>query len=291
MYKMGKLIIAVSGANGQVGWELHQLSKSNQLFEFIFLSRNEMNLSDETSIKLFFDQYKVDYFVNAAAYTQVDLAEDEKELSTTINSKAVSIISKICFEKNIHFIHFSTDYVFNGLGKFPFKETDATSAINFYGQTKLNGEIECLKNNPNSIIIRTSWVYSSHGKNFVKTMLRLMNEKDEISVVNDQMGCPTFAADLAITVLKICDEIEIGNNHKGIYHYCNQGVISWYEFASAIQEIKKINCKINPISTSQFPTKAKRPQFSALNTQKIQKDFNIEIPFWKDSLKKCLESL
>lgn len=288
---MGKLIIAVSGANGQVGWELHQLSKSNQLFEFIFLSRNEMNLSDETSIKLFFDQYKVDYFVNAAAYTQVDLAEDETELSTTINSKAVSIISKICFEKNIHFIHFSTDYVFNGEGETPFKETDVANPINFYGQTKLNGEIDSLKNNPNSIIIRTSWVYSSHGKNFVKTMLRLMNEKEEISVVNDQVGCPTFAGNLAEAVLKICSEIERGNKHTGIYHYSNQGIISWFQFASAIKEIKKLDCKLNAISTNEFPTKAKRPKFSALNTQKIQKDFNIEIPFWKDSLKKCLESL
>lgn len=285
---MKKPVIAISGANGQLGWELQQLSKEYVQFDYIFLTRNEFNLEDKNSINTFFNNHEIDFFINTAAYTQVDLAESEKEKALAINTTAVSEISKICFQKNIQFIHFSTDYVFNGLGNIPFLENNETNPINYYGYTKLKGEVDAIKNNSNSIIIRTSWVYSSHGKNFVNTMLRMMNEKDEISVVNDQLGSPTYAKDLASVVLKICEQILDGNQHRGIYHFCNQGIISWFQFAQSIQRIKNLSCKILPISTNQFPTKAKRPAFSALNTQKIQKDFNINIPNWETSLQNCL---
>jgi dTDP-4-dehydrorhamnose reductase len=285
---MKKPVIAISGANGQLGWELQQLSKKYNQFNYIFLTRNEFNLEDKNSINTFFNNHEIDFFINTAAYTQVDLAESEKEKALAINTTAVSEISKICFQKNIQFIHFSTDYVFNGLGNIPFLENNETNPINYYGYTKLKGEVDAIKNNSNSIIIRTSWVYSSHGKNFVNTVLRMMNEKDEISVVNDQLGSPTYAKDLASVVLKICEQIIDGNQHRGIYHFCNQGIISWFQFAQSIQRIKNLSCKILPISTNQFPTKAKRPAFSALNTQKIQKDFNIDIPNWETSLQNCL---
>jgi dTDP-4-dehydrorhamnose reductase len=285
---MKKPVIAISGANGQLGWELQQLSKKYNQFNYIFLTRNEFNLEDKNSINTFFNNHEIDFFINTAAYTQVDLAESEKEKALAINTTAVSEISKICFQKNIQFIHFSTDYVFNGLGNIPFLENNETNPINYYGYTKLKGEVDAIKNNSNSIIIRTSWVYSSHGKNFVNTVLRMMNEKDEISVVNDQLGSPTYAKDLASVVLKICEQILDGNQHRGIYHFCNQGIISWFQFAQSIQRIKNLSCKILPISTNQFPTKAKRPAFSALNTQKIQKDFNINIPNWETSLQNCL---
>ncbi len=288
---MRRPTIAVSGANGQVGWELQQIAKGYTHFNFIFLSRTEFDLSNSNSIQKFFENNSIDFFINAAAYTQVDNAEDEKELAILINTTAVSVISKICFERNIQFIHFSTDYVFNGISNQPFLESDKTNPINFYGETKMSGEYEALKNNSNTIIIRTSWVYSTHGRNFVKTMLRLMNENENISVVNDQLGSPTYAKDLATAVLQICFEIDNGNKHCGVYNYCNQGIISWFQFAQAIQELKKIDCKIIPITTNDFPTKAKRPAYSSLNNQKIQTDFNIEIPEWKQSLKNCLELL
>ena len=225
-----------------------------------------------------------------AAYTAVDKAQSDLENADLINRKAVKKLSIIAKELNIKLIHISTDYVFDGKNFKPYVEEFQTNPQSVYGKTKLDGENELLDINPlNSIIIRTSWVYSYYGNNFVKTMLRLGKEKEELGVIFDQVGTPTYAKDLAITILDIIPQIE---NHKvEIYNYSNEGVLSWYDFAKEIMKMAKLNCKINPIETYQYPTPAKRPHYSLLNKVKIKKEFNVEIPYWKDGLDDCLKRL
>ncbi|RYD76206.1 MAG: dTDP-4-dehydrorhamnose reductase, partial [Sphingobacteriales bacterium] len=220
------------------------------------------------------------------AYTAVDKAETEKETAIAINAIAVGHLAALCKQYNARFIHFSTDYVFSGNADKPYEPTDTTDPVNYYGLTKLMGEQQAFENNEETIVIRTSWVYSSFGKNFVKTMLRLMAEKDAIGVVSDQVGCPTYAADLANAVMQI---VQSNNTEAGIYHYCNKGIISWFDFATAIKEIADSNCIVNPIQTKDYPTPAKRPGYSALDTQKIQDKFSIEIPHWRQSLERCIK--
>lgn len=280
--------ILVTGANGQLGMEFRALAHLNTDYNFLFASREELSITDTASVEKYFSENKINYCFNCAAYTAVDKAETETDLAFESNGTAVGNLAAVCKKYNALFIHISTDYVFNGNAVSPYKETDITDPVNAYGASKLLGEQEAVKNNEASIIIRTSWVYSSFGKNFVKTMLRLMGEKESISVVNDQFGCPTYANDLAEAMMMI---IKNENIPAGIYNYSNKGMINWYEFAVAIKEISGSNCLVNPVPSSQYPTPAKRPKYSVMDTSKIQQTFNIDIPFWKESLEKCISIL
>ncbi len=278
--------IVVTGANGQVGKELQELAIAYTGFNFIFATRQELPLDSTDAIHSFIEKNQPHYFINCAAYTAVDKAESEKDLAYAINAEAPGSIAAICQKNNIRFIHISTDYVFDGLGNAPYKEDDSTNPVNLYGATKLEGEKKIRQANPDAIIIRTAWVYSVFGNNFVKTMLRLMGERDQINVVNDQTGTPTYAADLAAAILQI---ISSGTWKSGIYHFSNEGIISWYDFAVAIKELSGSSCKVNPIPTSAYPTPAKRPHYSVLDKTKIQNTFNIPIKNWRSSLSAFME--
>jgi len=280
--------ILITGANGQLGSEIRVLSPLFPAFDFVFADRSEFSLESESETLSFLEQTKADYLVNCAAYTAVDKAETEIELADLVNHKAVAILAKWSFENNCKLIHISTDYVFEGTSEVPLKENDQTNPQNEYGRTKLLGEIACQENNPDSIIIRTSWVYSEFGANFVKTMLRLMGERESISVVNDQIGSPTYAKDLAETIFTI---IETEKWHPGIYNFSNEGEISWFEFALAIKEISGSSCDVKGIPSEAYPTPAKRPAYSLLDKTKIKEVYNIKISDYKSSLEKCLNNL
>jgi dTDP-4-dehydrorhamnose reductase len=284
--KMKKIVI--TGANGQLGQELRAASKNYSPFEFIFLTKDDLQISDDTSVKNFFSSTQPSCCINCAAYTAVDKAESEKEKAFLINAEGVGIIAAACKRSNAKLIHLSTDYVFDGNSSTPLTEDDAVSPINIYGQSKLKGEEFAFKNNEQTIVIRTSWVYSEFGNNFVKTMIRLMKEKGSINVINDQIGSPTYAADLAKAILQIISSEKF---IPGIYNYSNDARISWYEFATVIKELISSSCKINPIPTSQYPTPAKRPHFSLLDKKKIKDTYNIAITDWKKSLAVCVNRL
>ena len=287
---MNKTNILVTGSNGQLGSEIEAISQKYNDYVFFFTDKNSLNITDETKLSEYVEINSIKVIINCAAYTAVDKAEDEKELADMINRKAVKKMAKISKEKNIKMIHISTDYVFDGRNFKPYIEEYKTNPQSIYGQTKLNGELEMQKINPyNSIIIRTSWIYSTFGNNFVKTMLRLGEEKEELGVIYDQVGTPTYARDLAISILNIIPKIK--NNKVEVYNYSNEGVLSWYDFAKEIMKMAKIDCKVNPLETYQYPTPAKRPHYSILNKSKIKKDFDIIIPYWKDSLSDCLIDL
>jgi len=281
--------ILVTGANGQLGNECRTLAESIANAEFVFTDVAELSITDSSAVEEIFSKNKFDYCINAAAYTAVDLAETETALAQLINATAVGYLADACKKSNCKFIHISTDYVFDGTKENGYDVDDATSPINVYGATKLEGEKLALSLNPETIVIRTSWVYSFHGKNFVKTMMKLMQERESLNVVADQIGKPTYAADLASAIFQIIfSEKEFV---AGMYHFANQGVISWFDFAVAIKEIGGYNCNVYPIASSEYPVPAKRPNYSILNTNKIEHTFNIEIPYWKDSLQKCMELL
>ena len=280
--------ILVTGANGQLGMEFRALEKKFPGCQFLFAGKSELSIENVFSVKEYFNNHVIDFCINCAAYTAVDNAEEEKDIATAINVTAVGNLAAVCKEFNTVFFHFSTDYVFNGEATEPYKETDSTDPVNYYGNTKLQGELAALQNNQNAIIIRTSWVYSSFGKNFVKTMLRLMSEKDQVGVVADQFGCPTYAGDLAAAVMKI---IEGENVIPGIYHYCNDGIISWYDFALAIKEFSHSACTINAIETSAYPTPAARPHYSALNIAKIKNTYSLQAMPWRKSLERCIAQM
>jgi dTDP-4-dehydrorhamnose reductase len=277
--------ILITGANGQLGQCFRSLEKDFPTYKFIFASRNELAIEQEDAINTFFEKTKIDVCINCAAYTAVDKAEMEREIAIQINDTAVGYLAKACKNNNAQFIHISTDYVFDGTATAPYKANEKTNPVNFYGQTKLDGELNAIKENKESIIIRTAWVYSNYGNNFVKTMMRLMNERVSIGVVNDQRGAPTYAPNLAAAIMHIIDK---NNFVAGIYHYCNKGNISWYDFATEIAAKITTKCIVNPISTSQFPTPAARPAYSVLNTSKIEETFGVLIPEWKESLGECL---
>jgi dTDP-4-dehydrorhamnose reductase len=280
--------ILVTGAGGQLGNELKAIAASYPDYKFLFVSRQQLPIDDFDAVTLFFKGNNIAYCINCAAYTAVDKAESEKEIAFRINTDAVANLANICRQRAIQFIHISTDYVFDGSATHPYKETDHTNPMGVYGASKCKGEELALQNNPSAIIVRTSWLYSSFGGNFVKTMLRLMKERQSINVVDDQYGCPTYAADLAAAIMQL---IASGVNKPGIYNYSNEGITNWYGFAVAIKETTNSSCIINPIPTTQYPTPAKRPAYSVLDTKKIRETFRISIPEWKISLKACLKLL
>lgn len=287
-----KPIVVVTGKNGQLGWELQQLASSFQdSFEFVFTDRTMLDLAVPASIAPFFEKIRPQFFINCAAYTAVDKAETEKELALIINATSVGEIASCCAKFHTKLITISTDYVFDGQGTAPYSTTTPTHPVNYYGNTKAIGEQKALENNPNTIIIRTSWVYSAHGNNFVKTMLRLMKERPEIKVVNDQEGCPTYAADLAEAIMQIVVSHLNGNKAVGIFHYSNTGATTWFDFASAIKEFAGLTCSVLPIPTEAFPTPAKRPAYSVMNVNEIADAFGVQLKPWRESLKNCIERL
>ena len=283
--------ILVTGANGQLGKEFRVLAASYPQYNFLFATKEDLRIEDIEAVKKYFTATPIDFCINCAAYTAVDKAETEKEVAFLINATAVGNLATVCEQFKTQLIHISTDYIFDGAGKQPYKETDDTNPLSVYGQSKLKGEKLAVQFNPSVIIIRTSWVYSSFGNNFVKTMLRLMKERENINVVNDQLGCPTYAADLAQCILKIIEKHAAFHIPYPVFNYCNEGVISWYQFATAIKELSNSNCIVNPIPSSQYPTPAKRPAYAVLNTERIKEVFAVVIPAWKESLEKCLQMM
>jgi len=279
--------ILVTGANGQLGSELRDIY-ANSEYELFFLDRKQLPLDKIEIIQDILGMYEPDYIIHGAAYTAVDKAESESDIAYTVNNLATEEIAQYCRIHGAKLIAISTDYVFDGESSTPLKEDAEVSPINTYGDSKLKGEEAIMKWAPDSIIIRTSWVYSYYGNNFVKTMLRLMSEREEISVINDQIGSPTYARDLGLAIYSI---IESRVWMPGVYNYSNEGQLSWYDFAVAIKELAGLDCKINAIPTEQYPTPAKRPKYSLLDKQKIREAYQLEIPNWKDSLRLMMNRL
>ncbi len=288
---MGKKIL-VTGANGQLGSEIAELAPEFREYDFTFLNRAILDLSDLKAITTYFTHNRFDVIINTAAYTAVDKAEEDAKTAETINTDAVKKLAEIAKKSGTQLIHISTDYIFDGKNYKPYIETDQSNPQGVYGQTKLAGEQAMLSIDPlNSIIIRTSWLYSSFGINFVKTMLRLGEERNELGVIFDQVGTPTYARDLAMVILKGIRNSKFKNQHCTVYHYNNEGVCSWYDFAKTIFEMANITCKVNAIETKDYPTPAKRPNYSVLNKTKIKDELGISIPYWKDSLRECLKKI
>ncbi len=287
-------MILVTGANGQVGSEINHLSSAYP-FEFIFTDAADLDITNSDAVFEFFKKNEITYVINCAAYTAVDKAEEDKELAAAVNVQGAMHLAQACTLRNIPLVHISTDYVYHDSQNTPFVEGDQTNPQGVYAATKLEGEEAIKKIHPRSMVIRTSWVYSTFGNNFVKTMLRLGNDRDELSVIFDQIGSPTYARDLAKGILDILHKLKQGDvsdtAFNTTYHYSNEGVCSWYDFAIAIFDINNVSCHVKPIVTAQYPTPAKRPPFSLLNKTKIKEAFGLEIPYWRDSLKAMLGEL
>jgi dTDP-4-dehydrorhamnose reductase len=280
--------ILVTGANGQLGSELRFLSKNKNHFEWFFTDFQDLDLSDIHNLEKNISFIEPEIIINCAAYTNVDKAESEVDLANLINFKAVDKISKWSSANNCKLIHISTDYVFDGSSSAPLKENAITCPLNVYGLSKLNGEKACLKNDSKCIIIRTSWVYSSFGKNFVKTISSLMSQKNSLNIIYDQVGCPTYARDLAEVIISI---INYKDWIPGLYHYSNDGEVSWFDFAKSIKKYFDFSTILIPILTEEYPTPAKRPRYSILDKSKIKTTFNINVPNYKISLEKCITIL
>jgi dTDP-4-dehydrorhamnose reductase len=281
--------IVVTGAGGQLGQELQVLASTFPSFDFVFADRHRLPINDPARVSAFFNEYQPDWCVNCAAYTAVDKAESEKEAAFGINGDAPGYLARACRSAGARLIHISTDYVFDGSSATPLKEDDNTAPINIYGASKLEGERQALQIHPEgTVIIRTSWVYSRFGGNFVKTMIRLMTERPAINVVNDQIGSPTYAADLAGAILHI---INAAHFVPGIYNYSNEGEISWYDFALGIRELIGSSCAVGPIASVNYPTPARRPHYSLLDKSLIKKTYGISIPDWHASLAMCIKGL
>lgn len=285
--------ILVTGSKGQLGSEIKDLAFNYKNYTFLFRDLPELDICNSDKLEFFLTENNINAVINCAAYTNVDKAEDDEIISERVNSEGVLNLVSAIEKVNGKLIHISTDYVFDGNSFMPYKELDKVNPIGLYGKTKRSGELAVINSNIDAIVIRTSWLYSKYGNNFVKTMLRLGNDRDELDVIFDQVGTPTNASDLA----KICLDIITCNSQskislKGkIYHFSNEGVSSWYDFAMSIMKLAGLKCKLNPILTKDYPTLAKRPHYSVLNKTKIKEDFEIDIPYWKDSLKKCIDKL
>jgi dTDP-4-dehydrorhamnose reductase len=281
--------ILVTGANGQLGSEIRFLSNGVEA-EFIFTDKEELDITSSEKIQEFYQSSPFDAIINCAAYTAVDKAESDVDLAYSINASAVGHLASLALEKGLKMIHISTDYVFDGKAYRPYSTDVVPNPSSIYGKSKAQGENEMLSINPiNSAIIRTSWVYSSFGHNFVKTMLRLGAEKRSLNVVSDQIGSPTYARDLASAILKILPNLS--SDRCKVYHYSNEGTASWYDFALAVMEIKRLSCNINPIPTEAYPLPAPRPFYSLLEKSAIKADFDVKIPHWRESLNEALKIL
>jgi dTDP-4-dehydrorhamnose reductase len=281
--------IVVTGAGGQLGRELQVLAAAFPSFDFVFADRDLLPVDDPGRIASFFRENRPDWCINCAAYTAVDKAETEKEAAFRINGDAPGWLAGACRSAGARLIHISTDYVFDGSSSTPLGEDDKTAPINVYGASKLEGEEKAFREFPEgTLVIRTSWVYSEFGNNFVRTMIRLMRERPAISVVDDQIGSPTYAADLAAAILRI---VSAGRWVPGIYNYSNEGEISWYDFAVAIRELTGSNCQVSPIPSASYPTPARRPHYSLLDKGLITRTYGLSIPGWRDSLGVCISRL
>ncbi|MEO0042684.1 MAG: NAD(P)-dependent oxidoreductase [Bacteroidota bacterium] len=292
---MKKIHILITGADGQLGQEFNFWATHYPDCVFVRTDKSQLDITKLKSVTAFFTTHPIDYVVNCAAYTAVDRAETEQSLATNINVQGPKNLAQVCQITGATMIQLSTDYVYHSKQNIPFKETDPVSPKGVYARTKLRGDMAVLKNCDRALVIRTSWVYGVFGHNFVKTMLRLGKERSEISVVFDQIGTPTAARDLSKAILDLILNIETHQIDpflfKGIWHYSNEGVTSWYDFAKAIFDLRQMPIRVKPIETTLFPTPAKRPPFSVLNKDKIKKVFGIEIPHWRDSLVACLKEL
>lgn len=282
--------ILVTGSHGQLGRSLQQIAATDRQHDWFFTDVEELDITKPTQVKHFLNSQNIEVCINCAAYTAVDKAEDEQELAYLLNAKAPQILAKACRETNALLIHVSTDYVFDGLNYKPYREDDPVSPASAYAKGKADGEQAVIKSGAKYVIVRTSWLYSQFGGNFVKTMLRLGKEKESLNVVADQVGTPTYAFDLAAVILIIAENKKT-ENHNQIYHFSNEGAISWYDFAQSIMELEKLDCKVLPIESKDYPVKTKRPFYSVLNKAKVKKHFEIQIPYWRKSLKKCLEEI
>lgn len=282
--------ILVTGSNGQLGNEIRSIAGNYPHFSFMFTDLEELDVTDAEQVEHFIVEYEPDVIINCAAYTAVDHAEDEPEKAMWLNRDAVSNLACTADKYDIFMVHLSTDFVFDGMKGSPYLEDDITSPVSVYGLSKLDGEEAMMSCLQKGLIIRTSWLYSSFGKNFVKTIIRKAKETGELKVVNDQVGSPTYARDLARVILGILPA-SMSSNQFGLYHYANEGSCSWFEFAKEITGLAGIECKINPVTTVEYPAKAKRPKYSVLDTGLIKERFGVIIPGWKESLKECIAEL
>jgi dTDP-4-dehydrorhamnose reductase len=285
--------VLVTGANGQLGNELRELKKrTNNAFHFIYTDVDELDITSLPQVSDFIEHHSIKYIINCAAYTAVDKAETEPEKAFLINHTGVENLATTAKESGCRLIHISTDYVFDGKATTSYTEETKPNPLSVYGKSKLKGEEAILKIQPDFVIIRTSWLYSEYGTNFVKTMLKLMNEKEEINVVSDQQGSPTYAADLAEMIMVILENSEENEWKSGIYHFSNQGETTWYGFAEKIKELAHIDtCKLRPIKTEEYKVAAERPRYSVLDKSKIESTFHVAIPHWEDALKRCIKKL
>lgn len=283
--------VLVTGANGQLGSSLRALSSQYPSYTFLFTDVDQLDICNRDAVKAYVTGNGVNYILNCAAYTAVDAAEDNETLCRQINCEAVRNLGEAASEAGAKVIHISTDYVFDGTGHRPYTESDATCPVSVYGRTKLAGEEALAEVCPESVIIRTAWLYSEYGRNFVKTMLRLGKEKEELSVVFDQVGTPTYAGDLAKTVWAVVEAAEEGAFRPGIYHFSDEGVCSWYDFTVKILQLAGADCRVKPIESKDYPSRAARPPFSVLNKGKIKAVYGLAIPHWEESLRTCLVAL
>ena len=277
--------ILITGANGQLGNEMRVLSAEHPEYAYFFTDVEELNICNEQAVMDFVEDHKIHVIVNCAAYTAVDNAEDNVELCAKLNADAVGYLAKAAEANGAEFIQISTDYVFDGTAHTPYVETEPTCPNSVYGRTKLEGEQNALSFCNRSMVIRTAWLYSTFGNNFVKTMIRLGKERDSLGVIFDQIGTPTYARDLARAIFAAISQGVV----PGVYHFSNEGVCSWYDFALEIMSQSHLSCKVNPIESKDYKTPAPRPHYSVLNKQKIKQRFNITIPHWKESLEQCLK--
>ncbi|MBW7847600.1 MAG: dTDP-4-dehydrorhamnose reductase [Bacteroidales bacterium] len=282
--------ILVTGSKGQLGSELQKIAVLHPEHQWFFTDVDELDITKATEVNQFFHAHNINLCLNCAAYTAVDKAEEEPEKAFLINASAVGVIADACLENHALFVQISTDYVFDGCHYKPYEEADPIRAVSVYGKSKAAGEALIAGHDCNSIVIRTAWLYSAHGNNFVKTMIRLGNERSELKVVADQIGSPTWAADLAQAAFQLSTHF-VGQKVKEIIHFSNEGAISWYDFAQTIMEICQIPCQIHAIPSSEYPAKTPRPHYSVLSKEKYKKILRTEVPYWKVSLQKCIHEL
>lgn len=280
--------LLVTGCYGQLGTELRKIASTDTVHTWFFTDIDTLDICDETSVNAFFERHQIEICVNCAAYTAVDQAEDDAEMAEKVNVQAPRILANACQRQGATLLHISTDYVFDGQGDHPYREDEPTAPVSVYGRTKRDGERAIIDSGCHYLIVRTAWLYSSTGKNFVKTMLRLADTRDTVSVVCDQIGTPTWAGDLAQVLVRLIEKY--GKSPVAeVFHFTNKGVTNWADFAAAIFDLAGKPCKVLPITTDQYPTKATRPAYSVLDKTKIKQALGMDIPFWRDSLSKCLE--